>query len=541
MRIFLSLLVILTAAAGQTEAQTADTLIVCPQAFQPGLAKWLDYREKQGHRFKIVTSSPTAEGLKQQIIAVADEGGLKTVILVGDADTKLLSNPATAALHVPTQHVQAKINVKYGSEPEIATDNWFADLDNDQLPDLAIGRIPVDSVNQLSQFLDRVIQFETNDDFGKWRRQINLIAGVGGFGKIADTVLESSTKKFITDRIPKEYSTTMTYASWQSPYCPDPRRFSETTIGRFNEGCLFWVYIGHGHYKFLDQVRTPGFKFHIFDQNDVAKLKPKGKSPIAIFLACYTGAFDYPQDCLAESMLLTADGPISVLGATRVSLPYSMSVLANEMLDEYFTNRQTTMGELFKNSKRRMIPEEGKPIDKNRLWLDLLGQTFSPTRDALEDELREHLDLFHLFGDPLLRLHHPGEISLTSLERTAAGSKLLISGESNIAGELTIELALKRDRLGFRPPARDGFFPAPVFLDEFQQIYEKANSKIRTFAKGKIPAGKFQAELQIPADVRGAYHLRAFVKGDNDFAMGISDVFINLPTSVANQDSTSQR
>ena len=46
----------------------------------------------------------------------------------------------------------------------------------------------------------------------------------------------------------------MTYASLASPYCPDPRKFHDTTIGRFNEGCLFWVYIGHGHPTGLDRA-----------------------------------------------------------------------------------------------------------------------------------------------------------------------------------------------------------------------------------------------------------------------------------------------
>ena len=40
----------------------------------------------------------------------------------------------------------------------------------------------------------------------------------------------------------------------------------------------------------------------------------------------------------------------------------------------------------------------------NRLMLDGVASIISPSREMLEEERREHLHLFNLLGDPMLRL-----------------------------------------------------------------------------------------------------------------------------------------
>ena len=126
-----------------------------------------------------------------------------------------------------------------------------------------LGRIPADSPAELSRIVAKILAYERSTDFGPWRQRVNLIAGVGGFSPLLDTVIETATSKLLTSGIPATYDTRMTYGSWRSPYCPDPRLFHAMTVERHNEGCLFWVYIGHGQATELDQVSIPGERFHI--------------------------------------------------------------------------------------------------------------------------------------------------------------------------------------------------------------------------------------------------------------------------------------
>ena len=175
---------------------------------------------------------------KKAIAATAANLKIQNVLIVGDSGDAWL-NPKSL---VPTDYVLAKVNVKYGSDPVIATDSPYADLDNDGVPELAIGRLPVDSPEELKAITRRIIQYESTTS-GKWQRRINLIAGMGGFGALVDKVIENTTKQILTDLVPPSFPTTMTYGSWTSPYCPDPSRFSDVAIERFNEGCMFWVYM----------------------------------------------------------------------------------------------------------------------------------------------------------------------------------------------------------------------------------------------------------------------------------------------------------
>src|SRR5581483_759475 len=137
-------------------------------------------------------------------------------------------------------------------------------------------------------------------------------------GALVDMAVESVAKSILCDQIPAAYCTSMTYASWRSPYCPDPATFGQTTLDRLNEGCLFWIYMGHSQRQFVDFMRVPHTHYPILTSRDVPRLQATDGATIAIFLSCYTGAFD-SDDCLAEQMLRSEGGPVAVLGGSRVT------------------------------------------------------------------------------------------------------------------------------------------------------------------------------------------------------------------------------
>ncbi|GAG88249.1 unnamed protein product, partial [marine sediment metagenome] len=296
-----------------------DTLVLCPLKFHEAMKTWVDYRSRQGHTVSVLAPAPSSLGIKKQIRATADLGALKHVLIVGDSG----DHRSAPDELVTTDYVAAKINVRFGSEPEIATDNTYADLNNDGIPDLTIGRLPADSVEEVRRFTKRIIDYESSPSDCNWKRRVNIVAGVGGFGQVIDGLIEQTTKQIITDLIPGGYETTMTYGSWNSPYCPDPRRFSESVIQRFNEGCMFWVYIGHGSRHQLDRVYMPDQSHMILDNETASNMNCRCGNPIAIFLSCYTGATDDPKDCLAETMYRQENGPIAAICGTRITMPYA--------------------------------------------------------------------------------------------------------------------------------------------------------------------------------------------------------------------------
>ena len=55
------------------------------------------------------------------------------MLIVGDAAAD--AKAGGPQLCIPTHLAEAKVNVVFGSEPQIATDNWYVDFDDDGVPD----------------------------------------------------------------------------------------------------------------------------------------------------------------------------------------------------------------------------------------------------------------------------------------------------------------------------------------------------------------------------------------------------------------------
>ena len=533
------------------DAGSFDTLAICTPQLKLTLQRWIEYRQAQGRKILLLDSRRFARDNHALIrLTVGRHPTIEHLVLVGDAGdwrakpTELL----------PTDFVLATVNVNFGSEFDIASDNTYGDLNDDGTPELAVGRIAVTNATELDQYIDRVIAYEcgAEDDVKdgalpdqSWKRRINLVAGIGGFGQVTDTLIENTTRKIITDKIPGGFQTSMTQASWRSPYCPDPRDFSKTAVERLNEGCMFWVYLGHGDRQKLDMLRLPKHpdqvkrRFEILDSEAVKGLHCRHGSPIALFLACYAGAIDSSQDCLAEQMIKQPAGPIAVIAGSRVTMPYAMSLLAMEMSNEYFDGQCTTVGQLLMQAKQKMTATtDADDADPYRQMIETMGQTLSPLPKMLAQEKTEHLHMINLLGDPLLQLQRPERVVVESVaiqddgvseERTVS-----VSGVSPFAGSLVAELVYRRDRFRTRLKRRRKFKPDDTSLSAYQQQYEQVHDLVCSVRHTVVTQGAFKINLDVPADVRGDCRVRLMLSGEfgsesdheneSRFAIGSMDV-----------------
>ncbi|HVA49871.1 MAG TPA: C25 family cysteine peptidase [Pirellulales bacterium] len=507
-----------------------DTVVVCPPVLRAAIRPWTDYRKAQGHRIALVDGVASAEQIRQEIRQAAKDGQLRFIMLVGEADLPTKAPSNARFFSVPTHYVPAKVNVHWGSEPDIATDNWYADLDDDDVPEVAIGRLSARSPSQITAMVRKILSYEgqiaadASQAGDQWRRQINLVAGLGGFGTLLDTAIETAAKSFITDGIPAAYRTTFTHASWRSPYCPPPSLFGETALRRLDEGCLFWVYMGHGQPRELDRVQVPGGEHPILESDDLDRLQAGRGAAIALFLACYTAAYDARGDCLAEELLRRERGPVAVIGGSRVTMPYAMSVLGIELLKECFVSRRPTLGELLLHAKRNMAL--APRTDERSKRLDALASLLSPAGSDLADERLEHIQLFNLLGDPLLKLTHPGELQVVAPRSARPGEAISISGTCAIDGPATVELTVRRDRLTFRPLLRESYTASPQSDDEYRRTYAAANDNRLVSVRTTVANGKFRARLDLPEQAGGDCHVRVFVQGRGGFAVGAADIHI---------------
>jgi hypothetical protein len=369
-------------------AAAPDTLVVCPAECRAALAPWESHRREQGHDLAIMEPPATARELHAKIRDADDGGNLKYVVLVGDVAA------------VPTGYAEATINVRWGSEPTIATDQLYADVDiegvdsGDGSPDLAVGRIPADTPEELAAFVRKVLRYEQQADHGSWRRQLDVVAGVGGFGPLTDALIEAAARNVFQQVVPPDYAVRQLKAN------PDE------TCAQISAGSFAWIYLGHGLPSMLDVADTPRGSRPILAARDVRRLRCGTNSPLAVLIACYTGAIDARDDSLAEELVLNEHGPVAVIAATRVTMPYGNTVLGCELLRAALAERANTLGEVWTRAQQKTLAAAASE-DSLRMSLDAVARGVSPPPVDLAAERREHVLLYQLLGDPLLRLNYP--------------------------------------------------------------------------------------------------------------------------------------
>jgi len=382
-------------------AAAVDTLVLCPTEFQAALVPWEKHRRQQGHEILFIPPPEESAQVLAAVRRVGQSGRLKYLLLVGDVPGGQFRNAGVPRCSIPTNYVSAKVNTRWGSEPTLATDAPYGDLNGDGVPELAVGRIPADSVEELAAVVRKILRYEQQSPASQ-PRHLNVVAGMGGFGTLTDALIEAAARQVIQQTVPLGYDVRQTSANPTSPHWPPAGEFRDCVCRQFAEGGLAWIYLGHGLPSELDRVATPKGHKSILSVDDVPLLRCGSHGPLAVLVACYTGAIDAGQDCLAEELLLAEEGPVAVIAATRVTMPYGNTVLGYELLRAYFSDRPVELGETLRLAQRRTLSDAAD--DTLRQSLDMLARGLSTPPVDLAAERREHVSMYHLLGDPLVRL-----------------------------------------------------------------------------------------------------------------------------------------
>ncbi len=400
MRLPIPILLLLLSVTPALAAPVVDTLVVAPVEYQESLTEWLAYRRSQGRTILLAEAPESAEALRALVKRTAESGGLRYVVLVGDAPAlgpKGLSRRAVGT--VPISYAAAVMNVVWGSAPHIATDNSLADLEGDAAPELAVGRIPCHSPGELQAYLLRVLRHERSA--APPTPRVTVVASAGRFTPFLDSLIELTANQALRQLIPSDCEVAALHSSPTSIHFPvSPIR--QALLAGLSQQGLAWIYLGHGSPRGLDRlVDEPGMPC-MLAYEDLASLREGPCPTIAALIACDTGCIDGAEECLAERLVLCPGGPLAVIASSRMSMPYGNSVLGIEMLSCLF-NQHECVGDFFAEGKRRAM--KTNPELPLRAAVEQIGLGVSPTPDMLQEEVVEHVRMYNLLGDPLLRVH----------------------------------------------------------------------------------------------------------------------------------------
>jgi hypothetical protein len=240
---------------------------------------------------------------------------------------------------------------------ETASDNAFVRLDDDLLPDMAIGRLPVQSAAELRSIVDKIVGYERTPAPGAWRRRALFVADDD------DPTFEATSDALIEEYLPPDYQAlTIRLSAFAHP---DESRVR--IIEEVNEGVGIVSYIGHAA---LDVWA----KEEMFRSSDIASLHNGGRLPFVVTMTCLDGYFHHPQaDSLAEEWLLAEEkGAIACFAPTSETLPGDQEVLVEALFEAFFAEDARTIGEAIMQAKRS-LPHGGRGYEDLIETYTLLG------------------------------------------------------------------------------------------------------------------------------------------------------------------------
>jgi hypothetical protein len=321
-------------------ATPADVLYIAPAAFQPTLAPLVARRQAQGYTVRVVDVQAIYDAWSFGQVspnAIRDflryaAGNWSTapgaVVLVGDGTADPLNYLRRDDPNFIPPYL-ANIDPWIG---ETACENCYARLDGgdptlDPLPDLALGRLTVNSAPELAGVVAKIIAYETappNTSWGarsiyiadNYRQPDNTVDSAGDFAALADISAAQQPDGIEVLRL--YYDPTSIGGGLSRE--PDAVNAHNRTLALLNQGAALVNYIGHSsqyQWAVTDAQKTPPYLLGLYDPDDLAN---GARLPIILAMTCLTSAFQTPnfsRTTLDERWLIKPDGgAVAIWGPT---------------------------------------------------------------------------------------------------------------------------------------------------------------------------------------------------------------------------------
>ncbi len=301
------------------------------------------------------------------------------VVLVGDGYYDMRPYKVSS---LPT-YIPPYLYLADPSLGETAADNRYVTLEgNDILPDMHIGRLSVNTVEEAQAFVDKIIAYEHDCSCGSWVYNTlfvsdNLEGGGGDFYAYSDAIADgyadppTNTVKYL----PSNYQVTKAYlgrtCDLDNPaYATECREMITRTLNV--TGALFVNYVGHSQIQYWAAE-------HLMDQSLLDSLDNGTCLPVNLEMTCYTGSFHTTSAALAESETrMPEDGFVASWAPTGFGLVTGHDILEKGLFLA-----------LFHHNVQRL----GAAITEAKVYLK--------THSAGDEDL---IDTFTLFGDPALKV-----------------------------------------------------------------------------------------------------------------------------------------
>ena len=388
-------------------AEGADYLIIAHADFVAGVAPLAQYHRAAGLRVRVIDVQDIYDEFSDGLLdphAIRDFIGYAYahwpgtppayVLLVGDGTYDFMNREGyNAKTFIPP--FLANVDPVLG---ETAADNQYvAVVGDDWMPDLHLGRLPVNDLTELAAMVDKIIAYGTAPAPGAWRSRAVFVADNpdtgGSFGELSDIALSYLPPEFSTERI---YLGTAEYPANQA------LRAQQATLDAFNSGALLFNYVGHS------SIGNWAAEL-LFGLNALPQVSNGSAYPVILPMTCLEGSFHNPRfTSAAENIVRLANR-----GAVASWSPTGLGVATgHDYLHRGFYNA------LFNQDVREL----GAATTAAKLYL-FVNARFSNGSPRYQDLLATYV----LLGDPATHIAAPAADLAVSATATAGP---LLSGDT---------------------------------------------------------------------------------------------------------------
>jgi len=397
-----------------------DLVLITPEIFTDALTPLLHHKNSIGTQTtlktleEIYTSYPgrdQEEQIKYYIKDAIETQGISYVLLIGSiyqlpirtSNTSIFGNWEHAVL---SDLYYADIYMANNSFSSWDTNDndIFGETGTDTLdlyPDVSVGRLACDTIQEVSIVVDKIITYELNTFGEEWFHQMIFIGGNTFPGILFNRGNEGEEHNEIIMDIMTDFEPSAII--WTSE-----RNFNPLTINRaLNKGAGFVDYSGHGFEHGMGTYTTHGRRLKAYVTPYVSGLRNEYKLPIIFFDACLTAKLDFiVQDILDYKQFRVFDLIARIFQVnTSIPLPcYAWSFVNHENGGAIATigATRTAFG--------------GKDFGCEKLSTDFfsayergirLGNMFSQAQTTYRHDLYDDeftIEEFLLLGDPSLHI-----------------------------------------------------------------------------------------------------------------------------------------
>lgn len=415
----------------------------------------------------------------------------KYLLLFGGTSFKYKEQPGDKKNLIPSYQTISSLDPL----TSYVSDDFFGYLDdgddvNTNLPapllDLAVGRIPVRTISQAKMVVDKIINYQTQSDFGPWRNVLTFVADDEDFDlhfKDAEThaaIVEQGQKVWNLNKIYLD-AFKQSSGTGGSRY-PD---VNATITKGLNQGTLLWNYSGHGGNVRLAQEA-------ILEKEMIPQWQNQKRLPLFVTATCDFAPFDNPaQFSIGEDLFLgRSNGAVGLMTTTRLVFASSNKLMNNNFLQA-----------LLQKNGQGLYPTLGEA------WLSAKNKTVSNSGDFINARK------FAMLGDPSMKLLMPEyQVATGRLMDAQTGSvvdTLRALNKYSIQGEV-------RSPNGTLASDFNGRIYVSVHdkATNYQTLANDTQSSVRSFkvfdnliyfGKAQVQSGKFSVEFIVPNDIRSSY------------------------------------